>query len=110
MSIPSRKRSKRWENFGDLSRPQPRERLLAEKQRGEGRDGVERHESFQHVPEMFDEIVETTLSRVWRITEPLRGRLRAQTETGRVFPEYQPVDLMPATEFFTRLFGTLHVQ
>jgi hypothetical protein len=34
----------------------------------------------ENVPEMFDEIVETTLSRVWRITEPLRGRLRAQTE------------------------------
>jgi hypothetical protein len=49
-------------------------RHFAEKQRGEGRDGVERHESFQHVPEMFDEIVETTLSRVWRITERARGR------------------------------------
>jgi hypothetical protein len=85
-------------------------RHFAEKQRGEGSDGVERHESFQYVPEMFEEIVETTLSNVRRITEPLRGRLRAQTETGRVFPQYQPGDLMPATEFFTRLFGTLHVK
>lgn len=85
-------------------------RHFAEKQRREGQDGVERHEAFQYVPEIFEEVIETTLDDVRAITEPLRKRLHAQTETGRVFPEYEPTELMPATEFFVRLFGTLHLR
>jgi hypothetical protein len=85
-------------------------RHFAEKQRREGQDGVERHEAFQYVPEMFEEIVESTLEHVRTITEPLRKRLRAQTETGRVFPEHEPSELIPATEFFVRLLGTLHLR
>ena len=85
-------------------------RHFAEKQHREGQDGVERHESFQYVPEMFEGIIEETLENVRRIADPLRGRLRAQTETGRVFPEYELSDLMPAPDFFARLFGSLHIR
>ncbi len=85
-------------------------RHFAEKQRGLTADSVALFEAFHHVPAMFEEALVPTLEHVAKITEPLRQRLRAQTETGRCFPEYAPSALMPAIEFFVRLFGLLRLK
>jgi hypothetical protein len=85
-------------------------RHFAEKQRGLTEDSVALFEAFHHVPVMFEEALVPTLEHVAKITEPLRRRLRAQTETGRCFPEYDVSALMPAVEFFIRLFGLLHLR
>ncbi len=85
-------------------------RHFAEKQRGLTEDSVILFEAFHHVPVMFEEALVPTLEHVAKITEPLRRRLRAQTETGRCFPEYDVSALMPAVEFFVRLFGLLRLR
>jgi hypothetical protein len=85
-------------------------RHFAEKRRGLTVDSVALFEAVQHVPAMFEKLLIPALETVERITKPLRDRLRAQTETGRLFPEYEVSDLMPAVEFFVRFFGTLEVK
>lgn len=82
-------------------------RHFAEKQRGATEDSVVLYESVQHVPEMFRDILSETLGHIREITEPLRRRLKDQTDTGRMFPEYRPRDLMPAREFLCRTNGLL---
>jgi hypothetical protein len=85
-------------------------RHFAEKQRGFTEDSVTLFEAFHHVPVMFEEALVPSLEHIAKITEPLRRRLRAQTETGRCFPEYDRSALMPAVEFFIRLFGLLRLR
>jgi len=84
-------------------------RHFAEKKRGLTTDAVALYEAVHHVPAMFEDVIGPALEHVERITTPLRRRLRAQTETGRIFPEFEPAALMPAVEFFIRLFGTLQL-
>lgn len=82
-------------------------RHFAEKQRGRTDDAVVLYESVQHVPEVFRDVLSNALEQVREITEPLRQRLKAQTETGRAFPEYARDDFMPAREFLCRTNGLL---
>lgn len=63
------------------------------------------YESTQFVPEMFRDEVERTLERVVELTAPLRETLKAQFETGRVFPQYTPDDLVDAVEMYVHLTG-----
>lgn len=95
--------------FGGLSRALCI-RYFAEKKRSEGEHNNSLMEATHYVPAAFEALVDESLSTVERITAPLRARLKSQTETGRVFPEYEPSALMPAEEFFVRLFGSLHVK
>lgn len=62
-------------------------------------------ERVQHVPPMFEDLVAEVLTEAARITEPLRVRLRRQTEEGRMFPEYDLDCLVPAVEMATRMAG-----
>jgi len=81
-------------------------RYFAEKQQeDEGQAGVVLYETAQHVPPMFEELVLDTLSDAARITAPLRERLRLQTETGRIFPEFSPDAVLPAWDLYTRVSG-----
>ncbi|WP_018240786.1 hypothetical protein [Ensifer sp. BR816] len=83
-------------------------RHFAEKQEEDERpDGVSFYENTQHVPPMFEEILIETLEHVERITTPLRERLRRQTETGRIFPEYPEDALIPAWEMYVRMTGNI---
>lgn len=83
-------------------------RHFAEKQvEDEGRDGLILCENAQHVPQMFEEMLSEALSHVSRITAPMRSRLRKQIETGRLFPEFSPEDLVPAWDLYTRVSGSL---
>ncbi|WSH68191.1 hypothetical protein U8Q05_30340 (plasmid) [Rhizobium ruizarguesonis] len=81
-------------------------RHFAEKQQDDERnDGVSLYENTQHVPPMFEQVLVETLDHVERITAPLRERLRQQTATGRIFPEYADDTLVPASEMYVRMTG-----
>lgn len=82
-------------------------RYFAEKQDDEGTDGVILYETAQHVPEMFQDIVQETLDEIADITQPLRERLKKQTETGSLLPEYNRNDLLHITEVYTRITGNI---
>ncbi|NRQ18467.1 hypothetical protein [Ensifer sesbaniae] len=83
-------------------------RHFAEKQEEDERpDGVSFYENTQHVPPMFEEILIETLEHVERITTPLRERLRRQTETSRIFPEYPEDAFIPAWEMYVRMTGNI---
>ncbi|CDM63115.1 MULTISPECIES: hypothetical protein [Rhizobium] len=81
-------------------------RHFAEKQEDDERtDGVALYENTQHIPPMFEQILVETLDHIERITAPLRERLRQQTATGRIFPEYTDDALVPASEMYVRMTG-----
>lgn len=63
------------------------------------------YETTQFVPDMFREEVERTLTQVAKLTEPLRETLKAQFETGRIFPQYRPEQLVDAVEMYVHLTG-----
>lgn len=75
-------------------------RHFAEKQ-----DNRQLYESTQFVPDMFRDEVERIMADVIRLTAPLRKTLRDQGQTGRVFPMYQPDELVDALEMYVRLSG-----
>lgn len=62
-------------------------------------------ERTQHIVPMYEDLLIETLTEAARITEPMRARLRKQTESGRTFPEYDPACLVPAVEMATRMAG-----
>jgi hypothetical protein len=80
-------------------------RHFAEKQRVVYEDSIALFETMQFVPLMFEEILTVTLDEVVRATEPLRRTLRRQIETGRIFPQFEPRDLIRASELYTYLTG-----
>lgn len=81
-------------------------RHFAEKQEDDaGEDGLSFYENTQHVPPMFEDILVETLDHVEKITAPLRERLKCQTETGRIFPEYPEDARIPASEMYVRMTG-----
>lgn len=85
-------------------------RYFAEKQSEDhSAAGVVLYENAQHVPEMYRDLVLETMHDVARLTRPMRERLRQQTETGRLLPEYQPNDVVSAVELYPRLAGGAQV-
>lgn len=81
-------------------------RYFAEKQEEDDlAEGLALYENIQHVPPMFEEILVETLDHIATITAPLRGRLKQQAETGRIFPEYAEDALVPAWEMYVRMTG-----
>jgi hypothetical protein len=83
-------------------------RYFAEKQEeDEMAEGLALYENIQHVPPMFEDILVETLDHIATITAPLRERLRAQTETGRIFTEYPDDVLIPAWEMYVRMTGNI---
>jgi hypothetical protein len=63
------------------------------------------YEETQFVPEMFREEVISILDGVLALTAPLRATLKAQFESGRVFPQYEPDELVEATTMYVHLTG-----
>jgi hypothetical protein len=81
-------------------------RHFAEKQEEDERvEGLSFYENTQYVPPMFEEALIETLDHIEKVTAPLRERLRLQSETGRVFPEYPEDALAPAWEMYVRITG-----
>ena len=80
-------------------------RHFGEKQRVTGGDSVALYRTSQHVPKMFEAALVELLDSVNRIVQPLRTRLTAQIESGRIFPEFAPGELVPVFEIYTRITG-----
>jgi hypothetical protein len=81
-------------------------RHFPEKQQEDNSDSTVLVEDTQYVPEMFSEILTEALDRAACLTEPLRRTLRRQTETGRIFPDYNKNDLVPIICLYPMLTGT----
>jgi hypothetical protein len=79
-------------------------RHFAEKQNVDA-EGFALYESLYYVPEIFEDIVLSTLNRVERITDPLRKTLRQQIRTGRLLIRHDANDLVPAMSLYTELSG-----
>lgn len=83
-------------------------RHFAEKQdEDESAQGTVLFETAQHIPQIFEEEVLSTLRRVEEITRPMRERLKQQTETGGLLPEHNVDDLVHATEIYIWVSGSL---
>ncbi len=63
------------------------------------------YETTQFVPEIFRNELEQALAQVESITAPLRKTLKAQYESGRIFPMYESDALVDAVEMYVRLTG-----
>lgn len=83
-------------------------RNFAEKQMPAGR-GFELTEATQHVPPLLVPTVMSSVAAVLRATEPLRRLAKAQRETGSLFPDLRPEELVPWTEAYTRASGMMRV-
>lgn len=85
-------------------------RHFAEKQWGRDENSVLLYEAFQHVPTLFEPIIEETLDGVAKLTAPLRERLRLQAETGRHFPEFAEDEFISVLDLYTRLSGNPQIR
>jgi len=63
------------------------------------------YETTQFVPEIFRDALEDTLNHVAELTAPLRATLKAQYESGRIFPMYKKEELVDVAEMYTRVTG-----
>jgi hypothetical protein len=106
----------RWKEFVDVNGVSAsslggvgtalRLRHFAEKQAQEvGSSGLNLWEAYQEVPKNFEQLLLQGSEHVSRITASLRERLKLQAKTGRIFPEYDQEDLMPAWEAYVRMTG-----
>ncbi|KMM77962.1 hypothetical protein [Pseudomonas deceptionensis] len=69
--------------------------------------GVLLYEAIQHVPTIFEELVSEAFSEAERLTGPLRDRLRLQINTGRLLPEFNQSELVPAWDIYSRMSGSI---
>lgn len=63
------------------------------------------YEESIFIPPMFKDEVQQVLEDVERLTAPLRKTLKAQYESGRIFPQYDPTQLVDAVEMYVHLTG-----
>lgn len=63
------------------------------------------YEETVFIPPIFKDEVEDVMCEVERLTAPLRATLKAQYESGRIFPQYEPTALVDAVEMYVRLTG-----
>jgi len=75
-------------------------RYFAEKQ-----ENSTLYELTQFIPSIFEDEVKSVLEEVSRLTAPLRKTLKDQYETGRIFPMYEPDQLVHTVEMYVRLSG-----
>jgi len=78
---------------------------FASKKRSTRVDSVPLYEAIQYAPQMFESAQLEAFEAIANITTPLRSRLKAQCETGRIFPEFNPNDIVSIFEFYPRLTG-----
>jgi len=64
-------------------------------------------EKFQDVPSIYEKLILEIQEEIANCTAPLRARLRLQTETGRIIPEYEPNALVGAIEMYSRVAGSI---
>ncbi|MFQ3217135.1 hypothetical protein [Paraperlucidibaca sp.] len=80
-------------------------RHFAEKQQLSGLNSFALYERTQHVPKIFECLLEETLDNAVSLTSPLRKTLKLQVESGRIIPNFHPEDLVPAPLLYPYLTG-----
>lgn len=80
-------------------------RHYSEKQGSSRKQGGTLWEESQYIPTMFEQIACDTLEEVERLTAPLRRTLKAQCETRRLLPMYDPGTLLPVVDLYVHLTG-----
>ena len=80
-------------------------RHFSEKQAGADARGIVWAEKSTSVITVFAEIIEQTVTDVLAQTVSLRERLKAQNETGRIFPELDPDEALNIAETYPRVTG-----
>lgn len=79
------------------------------KQRGKNEDSSLLYESVHWLPPYVMAMVIEALENLERLTLSLRRTLKAQVESGRLFPEFGRNELVPAWEFYPRLSGDIRL-
>ena len=80
-------------------------RHFSEKQAGADARGIIWAEKSTSVITVFEEIIEQTVTEVLDRTASLRERLKAQNETGRIFPEFDPDQPLNVAQAYPRVTG-----
>lgn len=80
-------------------------RYFSEKRSLEDNEGTLLYAEAQHIPALFEGPLQDVLDRIARLTAPLREKLKAQCLTGRILPEFEPHQLVPAVELYPYLTG-----
>lgn len=80
-------------------------RHFAEKQQEQESNSRILRENTQPVPEMFRDLLSSTLERAAYITAPLRQTLKLQCESNRLLPWFGENEVVPFTDLYTRLSG-----
>lgn len=79
------------------------------KQRGRNEDSSLLYEDVYDLPPLLAPMVVEALENLERLTLPLRRIYKAQVESGRLFPEFERTQLVPAWEFYPRLSGDIRL-
>src|SRR5690606_13246765 len=67
------------------------------------------YEDVHWLPPRLMPMVIEALENLERLTLPLRRTYKAQVESGRLFPEFERNELVPAWEFYPRLSGDVRL-
>src|SRR5690606_35851999 len=73
-----------------------------------GRD-IRLVERFQELPRIYEGLIQQIMEGILSCTAPLRTRLRAQTSSGRLLPEFAVNDLVSAVDMFRRVGGSIRI-
>ncbi|MBZ9892949.1 hypothetical protein LB545_01240 [Mesorhizobium sp. BR1-1-6] len=79
------------------------------KQRGRNEDSSLLYEDVLDLPPRLAPMIVEALENIERLTVPLRRTYKAQVESGRLFPEFERDQLVPAWEFYPRLSGDVRL-
>lgn len=83
-------------------------RHFAEKQAQDARE-FEFSEMVQHIPALLTSTVSGSVTRLLTITRPLRLMVERQRQTGSLFPDLRPEELISWTDAYTRMSGMIRV-
>ena len=82
-------------------------RYFAEKQGSTRNETGTLYETSQFIPSMFEGVLFEALDDIERLTSPLRETLKAQCETGRLFPMYESEKMLSAELCYLHMTGNV---
>ena len=84
-------------------------RYFALKQGSQNGAKIRLVEKYQEIPPHFTDIIEDLVGEISKTTAPLRARLKLQSNTERLIPEYPRTALVNAAEMYTRIAGSVQI-
>lgn len=80
-------------------------RYFSEKRSLRDHEGTLLYPEIQHIPALFEAPIQESLNRIEHLTIPLRDRLKAQSLTDRILPEFGLNQMVPVVELYPYLSG-----